>query len=81
MAVDYEMRQKLSSRICEARNCSRVDRGSNKMPFVDCHFGQKTILLKLEREELSKKIAHYCRLLSGEQIAFVTVGNDFCSVI
>lgn len=42
---------------------------------------KKNNLLKLEREELSKKIAHYCRLLSGEQIAFVTVGNDFCSVI
>ena len=42
---------------------------------------KKTNLLKLEREELSKKIAHYCRLLSGEHIAFVTVGNDFCSVI
>ena len=45
-------------------------------------FSDKKInLLKLEREELSKKIAHYCRLLSGEQIAFVTVGNDCCSVI
>ena len=45
-------------------------------------FSDKKInLLKLEREELSKKIAHYCRLLSGKQIAFVTVGNDFCSVI
>lgn len=42
---------------------------------------KKTNLLKLEREELIKKIEHYCRLLSGEQIAFVTVGNDFCSVI
>ena len=42
---------------------------------------KKTNLLKLEREELSKKIAHYCRLLSGEHIAFVTVGNDFCFVI
>ena len=42
---------------------------------------KKTNLLKLEREELIKKIDHYCRLLSGEQIAFVTVGNDFCSVI
>lgn len=42
---------------------------------------KKTNLLKLERKELSKKIDHYCRLLSGEQIAFVTVGNDFCSVI
>ena len=41
----------------------------------------KTNLLKLEREELSKKIDHYCRLLSGEQIAFVTVENDYCSVI
>ena len=38
-------------------------------------------LLKLERKELIKKIDHYCRLLSGEQIAFVTVGNDYCSVI
>ena len=45
-------------------------------------FSDKKInLLKLEREELSKKIAHYCRLLSGKQIAFVTVGNDYCSVI
>ena len=42
---------------------------------------KKTNLLKLEQKELSKKIDHYCRLLSGEQIAFVTVGNDFCSVI
>ena len=42
---------------------------------------KKTNLLKLEREELSKKIAHYCRLLSGENVAFVTVGNDYCSVI
>ena len=42
---------------------------------------KKTNLLKLEREELIKKIDHYCRLLSGEQIAFVTVGNAFCSVI
>ena len=42
---------------------------------------KKINLLRLEREELSKKIAHYCRLLSGEHIAFVTVGNDFCSVI
>jgi len=42
---------------------------------------KKINLLKLEREELSNKIAHYCRLLSGERIAFVTVGNDFCSVI
>ncbi len=42
---------------------------------------KKTDLLKLEREELIKKIDHYCRLLSGEQIAFVTVGNDYCSVI
>ena len=42
---------------------------------------RKTNLLKLTREELSQKIAHYCRLLSGEDVAFVTVGNDFCSVI
>ena len=42
---------------------------------------KKINLLKLEREELIKKIDHYCRLLSGEQIAFVTVGNAFCSVI
>jgi len=42
---------------------------------------KKINLLKLEREELSKKIDHYCRLLSGEDVAFVTVGNDFCSVI
>ena len=42
---------------------------------------KKTNLLKLEREELIKKIDHYCRLLSGENVAFVTVGNDFCSVI
>ena len=42
---------------------------------------KKTNLLKLEREELIKKIAHYCRLLSGENVAFVTVGNGFCSVI
>ena len=42
---------------------------------------KKTDLLKLEREELIKKIDHYCRLLSGENVAFVTVGNDFCSVI
>ncbi len=41
----------------------------------------KTNLLKLKREELTQKIAHYCRLLSGENVAFVTVGNDFCSVI
>ena len=45
-------------------------------------FSDKKInLLRLEREELIKKIDHYCRLLSGEQIAFVTVGNAFCSVI
>ena len=42
---------------------------------------KKINLLKLERKELIKKIDHYCRLLSGEQIAFVTVGNDCCSVI
>ena len=42
---------------------------------------RKTNLLKLTREELTQKIAHYCRLLSGENVAFVTVGNDFCSVI
>ena len=45
-------------------------------------FSDKKInLLKLEREELIKKIAHYCRLLSGENVAFVTVGNGICSVI
>ena len=45
-------------------------------------FSDKKInLLKLEREELSNKIAHYCRLLSGENVAFVTVGNSFCSII
>ena len=45
-------------------------------------FSDKKInLLRLEREELIKKIDHYCRLLSGETVAFVTVGNDFCSVI
>lgn len=43
--------------------------------------GKKTNLLELEREELIKKIDHYCRLLSGENVAFVTVGNDYCSVI
>ena len=42
---------------------------------------KKTNLLKLEREELIQKIAHYCRLLSGENVAFVTVGNSFCSAI
>ena len=42
---------------------------------------RKTNLLKLTHEEMTKKIAHYCRLLSGENVAFVTVGNDFCSVI
>lgn len=42
---------------------------------------RKTNLLKLTREELLQKIAHYCRLLSGENVAFVTVGNDFCSII
>lgn len=42
---------------------------------------RKTNLLKLKREELTQKIAHYCRLLSGENVAFVSVGNDFCSVI
>ena len=42
---------------------------------------RKTNLLKLEREELIQKITHYCRLLSGENVAFVTVGNDFCSAI
>ena len=42
---------------------------------------RKTNLLKLKREELTLKIAHYCRLLSGEDVAFVTVGNDFCSII
>ena len=45
-------------------------------------FSDKKInLLRLEREELIKKIDHYCRLLSGENVAFVTVGNDYCSVI
>lgn len=42
---------------------------------------KKINLLRLEREELIKKIDHYCRLLSGENVAFVTVGNNFCSVI
>ena len=42
---------------------------------------RKTNLLKLTREELLQKIAHYCRLLSGENVAFVTVENDFCSII
>ena len=42
---------------------------------------KRTNLLKLEREELIKKIDHYCRLLTGENVAFVTVGNDYCSVI
>lgn len=42
---------------------------------------KKINLLKLERAELIKKIDHYCRLLSGESVSFVTVGNDFCSVI
>lgn len=42
---------------------------------------KKINLLKLERAEVIKKIDHYCRLLSGENVAFVTVGNDFCSVI
>ena len=42
---------------------------------------KKINLLRLEREELIKKIDHYCRLLSGENIAFVTVANDYCSVI
>ena len=42
---------------------------------------KKTNLLKLEREELIQKIDHYCRLLTGENVAFVTVGNDYCSVI
>lgn len=42
---------------------------------------RKINLLKLTREELTQKIVHYCRLLSGENVAFVTVGNDFCSVI
>ena len=42
---------------------------------------KKTDLLKLDREELIKKVDHYCRLLSGENAAFVTVGNGFCSVI
>ena len=42
---------------------------------------KKINLLRVEREELSKKIDHYCRLLSGELIAFVTVENDYCSVI
>ena len=42
---------------------------------------KKINLLKLERKELIKKIDHYCRLLSGENVAFVTVGHDCCSVI
>ena len=42
---------------------------------------RKTNLLKLTHEELTQKIAYHCRLLSGENDAFVTVGNDFCSVI
>ena len=42
---------------------------------------KKNNLLKLEREELIQKIAHDCRLLSGENVAFVTVGNDFCAVV
>ena len=42
---------------------------------------KKINLLKLERAEVIKKIDHYCRLLSGENVAFVTVGNDYCSVI
>ena len=42
---------------------------------------KKINILKLERAEVIKKIDHYCRLLSGENVAFVTVGNDFCSVI
>ena len=42
---------------------------------------KKINLLRLEREELIKKIDHYCRLLSGENVAFVTVGNDYCSVV
>ena len=42
---------------------------------------KKINLLELERKELIKKIDHYYRLLSGENVAFVTVGNDYCSVI
>ena len=42
---------------------------------------KKINLLKLERAEVIKKIDHYCRLLSGKNVAFVTVGNDYCSVI
>jgi hypothetical protein len=42
---------------------------------------KKINLLKLERAEVIKKIDHYCRLLSGKNVAFVTVGNGFCSVI
>lgn len=42
---------------------------------------KKTRLLKQEREELIQKIAHACRLLSGEAAALVTVGNDVCSVV
>lgn len=42
---------------------------------------KKTRLLKLEREELIQKIAHNCRLLSGEIAALVTVGKDVCSVV
>ena len=42
---------------------------------------KKINLLKLERAEVIKKVDHYCRLLSGKNVAFVTVGNDYCSVI
>ena len=42
---------------------------------------KKINLLKLERKELIQKIDHYCRLLSGEAVAFVTVGTDFCAAI
>jgi len=42
---------------------------------------KKTTLLGLERGELLQKIAHHCRLLSGESVAFVTVGQNFCTVV
>lgn len=55
--------------------------GQTKYLFWVAFSDKKINLLRLERVELIKKIDYYCRLLSGEQIAFVTVGNDFCSVI
>lgn len=42
---------------------------------------KKTTLLGLERDELRQKIAHHCRLLSGESAAFVTVGQNFCTIV